>query len=135
MRHKLISLLVAASFFAPSAHAQRLNQQIVITSGTAIRVSTVSLPVDRLFVQSRHNNMGLVYLMDGVATGTACSASSASQLTAELGPGDATHPGQSYSDPQGANGFSPPDFTNLQNFCVDGSNSGDVVIVSYYKRN
>lgn len=130
------SLLLCLVFFAPPAHAERLNLQITITAGTPIRVEARSTKVDRLFVQLRHSaSAGTVYLMDGVPTTTVCNASDTTQLTAELGPGDATHPGSSYSDPQGANGNTVSDVTDLANFCVDGTHSGDVVIFSFYRRN
>ena len=131
---KLATVFVALMLAVLPISAERINAQYTITAGTPIRLYGISMKVDRLFLQSRHSNTGLIYLMAGVATSKTCNASDTSQLTAELGPGDATHPGNAFSDPQGANGTAPPDFEDLQNFCVDGTHSGDVVIVSFWHR-
>jgi hypothetical protein len=139
MRNKApLSLIVTLVLLAPPAHAQRMNLQITITAGSPIRLAATSTPVDRLMIQARHNPAGgdgIIYIMDGVAPSKTCNAADPTQLTAELGPGSATSPGQSYSDPQGANGISPPDFTDLANMCLDGTHSGDTAIVTYYARN
>jgi hypothetical protein len=139
MRNKsLFSLLVTLVMLAPPAHAERLNQQITIVAGTPIRLAARSTPVDRLMIQARHNpsgGNGIIYILDGVSPTKACNAADATQLTAELAPGTATSPGGSYSDPQGANGDSPPDFTDLAHMCIDGTHSGDIAIVTYYRRN
>lgn len=126
----LVSLLA----ILPVLDAERINQQITITAGTPIRVSGSKYLVNRLFVQSRATNTGLIYIMMGVPTANACSASNTTQLTAELGPGSTTSPGQSFSDPQGANGNSPADAEDLGQMCIDGTVNGDRVLVSYWHR-
>lgn len=128
----LIGFLI---IMAPIADAERINTQVTINAGTPVRLAGISTPVNRLFIQSLHSNTGLVYVLLGVPTATTCDATNTAQLTAELGPGDATHPGQSFSDPQGANGNSPSDYENLQTSCIDGSHTGDKVIVSFWRRN
>lgn len=134
MKHTIRLLLIVALLVAPMG-AERVNKQITITAGTPIRIATLATRENRLFIQSRHSNTGLIYIMLGVNPATTCNASSASQLSAELGPGDALHPGASFSDPQGANGNSPADYEDLSWACVDGTVNGDVVIISYWHRN
>ena len=125
--------LVGVLLVAPFLDAERVNQQITVTAGTPIRVTTIAgTYVNRLFIQSRHANTGVVYVLMGVKSATACDATNTSQLTAELGPGDATHPGGTLSDPQGANGNTPADSEDASMICIDGTNSGDVVIVSFW---
>jgi hypothetical protein len=136
MKHKsILSLLVLVVLLAPPAHAERINLMLTMT-GSPIRIAAQSTKVNRLFVQARHGNVGLVTVMLGVSTRVACnvSATNPSQISAELGPGDSLHPGQSLSDPQGATGDSPADFEDLALACVQGT-SGDQVIVSAWHRN
>ena len=128
-----IRLLLLLLLLAPPAHAQRVNLQITI-GASPVRIASIPTRVNRLFIQSRHSNAGLVYILLDVPVGTTCNASDSKQLTAELGPGDSTHPGASFSDPQGANGDSPPDYEDMGNACIAGTNAGDLVIVSYYQR-
>lgn len=132
---KILAILAVVALFVPQAGAERVNLQITITAGTPIRIAAQKTVVNRLMLQSRHGNTGLIYVLLGVKPTTTCNASSTSQLSAELGPGDSTHPGSSLSDPQGANGTTPPDGEDLAMACVDGTNSSDVVIVTYWKRN
>jgi hypothetical protein len=135
MTKRISAVLVLLLALASLTEAERRNMQVVIVAGTPVRLATTKTLVNRLFIQSRHSNTGLLYLMAGVPTSQTCSAANAAHLTAELGPGDATHPGSSYNDPQGANGNSPPDVEDLQNFCIDGTVNADVAIVSYWRRN
>jgi len=141
MKRLALSLLAILFLTAPLADARRVNVVasgggfLTITAGTPIRLAIKSTLVDRLFVQNRHNSTGLVYVMLGVPAATACSATDPSQLTAELGPGTSTSPGNSLSDPQGANGNTPSDREDLAMACIDGTHSGDTVIVSYWSTN
>lgn len=138
MPHKwFYSLLVTLVLLAPPAHAQRVNILITIAStGVAQRIAPSRTPEDRLLIQSRHGNVGLITVLMGVPVTTACSltATNPSQITAELGPGDSLHPGGSLSDPQGANGIAPPEFEDLGMACVVGT-AADEVIVSFWARN
>lgn len=134
MKKILAILAVVTSLVAPMG-AERINAQYTITAGTPIRVATQKTLANRLFIQSRHNNTGLVYVLMGVKPTTTCDATNTAHLSAELGPGDATHPGSSLSDPQGANGGTPPDAEDVSWLCLDGSHTGDVVIVSFWRRN
>ena len=134
------NLLAAVAFLvclASGALAQenRVNLQITITSGTPIRVYASTLKLNRLFIQSRHNNAGLIYVLLGVPPTLACNSSSASQLTAELGPGSSTQPGQSFSDPQGAPGNQISNAEDMSWACIDGTSSGDKVIISGWRSN
>lgn len=126
--------LAALLVVLPALNAERHNQQITITAGTPIRVQASKYLVNRLFVQSMIGNTGAVYIMLGVPTTAACNASNAAHLTAQLAPATATAPGGSFNDPQGANGNSPSDVEDLSQMCLDGSHSGDVVIVSSWHR-
>lgn len=116
---KIAVLLVALMLAAPLVDAARVNQQITITAGTGIRVTTIAgTYVSRIFIQSRHSNIGLIYVSLSVPSATACNASSASQLTAELGPGTSTSPGGSFNDPQGANGNTPSEAEMLLEYAL-----------------
>lgn len=114
--------------------AERINKQVTVTAGTPVRVALGTTKMNRLFLQSRHSNTGLIYVLMGVNPTKTCDATDATQLTAELGPGDSTHPGSSLSDPQGANGNSPSDYEDASWLCVDGTHTSDVVIISFWHR-
>lgn len=135
MIKRISAVLVLLLAFVSLTEAERANFQITITAGSPVRMKASKYLVNRLFVQSRHANTGLIYIMLGVNPTTTCSAANAAHLTAELGPGDATHPGQSFSDPQGANGMTPADSEDLAWACVDGTVTNDVLIVSGWHRN
>ena len=135
MIRPLLTSVAIILCFAIAGDSERINMQVTITAGTPVRLAGISTPVNRLFIQSLHSNTGIVDVLLGVPVATPCDATNAAQLTAELGPGDATHPGQSFSDPQGANGNSPSDYENLITSCIDGSHTGDKVIVSFWRRN
>lgn len=137
MIRNLQAMLVALALLltlSPDAMADRVNLQITITAGTPVRIATNRLFVDRLSIQSKHGNTGLVYVMLGVPAATTCDATNAAHLSGELGPGDATHPGGQFVDPQGANGMTPSDIEDLSLACIDGSHTADVVIVTFWRR-
>jgi len=134
-----ICVLLALAIAAVPLSAERFNFQFSVTAGTPQRISTNVLPffVDRLMIQSRHNNTGTIYIMLGVPLATTCNAAATSpyQLSAELGPGDATHPGAAFSDPQGATGNAPSEAEDLTLACIDGTVSGDKVVITGWHRN
>jgi hypothetical protein len=132
---KLSSLALAVLIAAIPLSAERWNHTITVTAGAPIRISAGTFPVNRLGIQARHGNTGLIYIMLGVSPSITCNAAADGQLTAELGPGDSLHPGNYFSDPQGANGMSPSDFEDLSWACIDGTVSGDKATVTGWHRN
>lgn len=131
-RISIVAMLLLAC--ASVTEAERLNFQITV-GASPVRISAVKLLANRFQIQSRHGNSGLVYILLGVNPTTTCDASNTAHLSAELGPGDATHPGQSLSDPQGAQGNSPPDVEDLSWACIAGTVPGDLVLVTVFRRN
>jgi hypothetical protein len=128
-----IALVVVCFIFL--LRAERVNMQVTVAVGTPVRLATQTTFANRLLIQAKHGNTGIIQVMLGVPVGTTCDPTNPAHLTAELGPGDATHPGSTLSDPQGANGNSPPDAENLALACVSGTVNSDVAIISYYRRN
>lgn len=128
----IVALLVLCVVMLP---AERLNMQIVVTAGTPIRIASQKMLASRFTIQSRHSNTGLIYVLLGVKPTTACDATNTTQLSLELGPGDATHPGQSMSDPQGANGMTPADAEDLSWACIDGTVNGDKALITLWRKN
>lgn len=131
---KVSAILLCLLLLALPMSAERWNKSIVITPGTPIRIMAQTFRVNRLLIQSKHASTGTVFIMLGVPASKTCNASDTSQLSAELGPGDTTHPGGSLSDPQGANGDSPSDAEDLSMACLDGT-AADTVIVTGWHRN
>ena len=128
----ICKLLLAASVFVALLPGQfvppgRKNFKITITAGTPQRVSATPLVVDRYIIQMAigGTGSGLICIVP-VATTPAASCATAGQLSGQLAPASATAPGGSWSDGVSNSGGS----INLQTVWVDGSNSGDVVIVS-----
>lgn len=132
-----ISVAILALVLVQQVDAIRSNQQITIAAGTPVRIaSQPGTFVTHLFVQSKHSNSGLVYLLLGVPATTTCDATNAAHLTAELGPGDSTHPGATpWIDPPATSGSRPQDSEDMSLGCLDGTHSGDVVIVSFWRIN
>lgn len=132
---KLSAIFLCLLLLALPMSAERWNMQIVVTAGTPIRIMTQTFRVNRLLIEARHGNTGLIYIMLGVPGSKTCNASDTTQLSAEIGPGDASHPGGSMSDPQGANGDSPSDAEDLSMACIDGTVNGDKAIITGWHRN
>lgn len=132
---RILSALASIALLVAPMGAERVNSQVTITAGTPIRIATQKTMENRILIQSRHSNSGIIYVLMGVNPNKACNASDTSQLTAELGPGDSLHPGASLSDPQGASGNTISDAEDVSWMCLDGTNSSDVAIVSYWRRN
>lgn len=134
---KIIFLAVILFAAAVQLGAERWNFQVTVTAGTAQRIATGPIPffLDRLMIQSRSKNTGTALIMLGVPLATPCSATSTSQLSAELGPGDTLHPGGTLSDPQGANGNPPSEVEDMRLACLDGTVSGDKLLVTGWHRN
>jgi hypothetical protein len=142
MKRLLASLIAILFVAAPLADARRVNLVasgggfLTITAGTPIRLAITKTLVDRLFIEGRHGaSTGIIYVMLGVPVATTCNAADPSQLTAELAPATATAPGIAFNDPVGANGNTPSDREDLALACIDGTHTGDTVIVSYWSTN
>jgi hypothetical protein len=111
----------------------RVNTVITITSGTPIQVTTnKTVTADRLLIQSLTGGSGIVQICI-VKPGVTPSAKGggSGQLAAQLAPASSTAPGGSYSD------VSPASQTAgilLNTIFIDGTHSGDTVVVSYNVR-
>lgn len=131
----LIVLAAAALIFAPTGGiaAARVNKEFTIVAGTPRNVATevttaviTDIPylVTRIFIQMKTAGTGLGYVMADVPRGTVGSQSNTKHKTAELAPATATAPGASYSD-------TDPGGIDISLMWIDGSVSGDKVIISY----
>lgn len=119
----------------------RQNLKVTITAGTPVNVGLLVDPtgapvfVDRLFIQMAIGGTGVGYVMDLDAyppgTVPAAAGATAGQLTAQLTPASAALPGGTYGDTS-----SPRDGTgiDLSTLWLDGSHTGDTVIVSFNRR-
>lgn len=127
---------VCVCMVAMALHAQissfvppgRKNYLITVTSGTPIQVSSVPVTIDRGLIQmdiAASGGYGSICIVP-VGTTPAAQCATMGQLGARLAPGTATAPGGSYSDFVAASGGS----INLQTIWIDGSHTGDPVIVS-----
>jgi len=110
----------------------RLNTTITITAGTPINVAVAlsaqaKVPVksaNRIFVQLDIGGTGNGSVLSGVPVLDTPSATNAAHLTARLAPATSTAPGGSYAD------VNPQADIDLTKFWIDGSHTGDPVIVS-----
>lgn len=113
----------------------RINRTITITSGTPIQLATVPTYANRVFIQMLSGGTGIGYVMDmsNYLTSVTPNHSTSGHLTAQLQPASSTAPGGSYSDAaDSAPGSGPIDISRIY---IDGSNSGDTVVISYDLRN
>lgn len=140
--------LILLSLFAASLFAQnRYNLLITVTAGTPIQVTAglacpnCPLLVDRTLIQMVHGGTGIGYVMDlsqyfisgSLPASVTPNHATAGQLTAELAPASATAPGGSYSD--SVTGSPGGGAIDLSHIWLDGSHTGDTIIVTYKLRN
>ena len=111
----------------------QVNRIQTFSTGTAYRVATTHTQINSLFVQSLPGNTGLIYILFADPSLT-CVASTTSQIVAELGPGSATQPGQSFTFPSNDAAQSQAGGTDASFWCAAGS-TGDSAIISYNIRN
>lgn len=116
-------LLAFFTLLLPAATG-RVTKTLTITAGTPIRLATSVTLVDRLVIQMKHGGSGLGYVMDGITSGT---PSIGANNPVELAPASANAPGGTYQD-------SSPLGIDISQIWIDGSNSGDIVGVSYFAR-
>jgi hypothetical protein len=111
--------------FGQAVNGQRITQTLTIAAGTPIRLATSVTLADRIVVEMKHGGSGLGYVMDGIPNGTTPSTTSNNPI--ELAPATSTAPGGIYAD-SSAIGI------DISQIWIDGANSGDKVLVSYYRR-
>ncbi len=122
----LIAVLMLL-FPVAGGSSTRYNRTITVTAGTPIQLSTVQhANVRALFIQMAIGGSGYGAVMAGILNGRVPSKTASTDLTAQLAPSSSTAPGSSYSD-------SNEKGVDLYTIWVDGSNSGDLIIVSYDK--
>lgn len=103
-----------------------------VTAGTAIRVTNHSVLVSSLFFQMKTGGTGRGYVL-AAPKGVTCAVNGVgTTLIAELQPATSTAPGgnatiPSNPDPQGG--------IDASLYCVDGSNTGDIITIAGNLRN
>lgn len=110
----------------------RINKAVTVTAGTPVNIwtgtnsaDTVPVMARSVFIQMKHAGTGLGYVLAGISRNRTPSTSNSSDLTAELAPATATAPGGSYSDDSELMGI------DANSIWVDGSVTGDVIIISF----
>jgi len=132
---KICAIVISLLMFASVVGAERGNLEFTLTAGSPQRIASQKYLVNRLMIQNRAgSSQGIILVMLGVNPNVTCNASNTAHLTAELGPGDATHPGATFSDPQGANGNSPADAEDLAWACLDTTVTGTKAKVTFWHR-
>ena len=134
MKKLIVALLVGSLLAIPLFPDVLLGKQITVTAGTAIRVTTGNLMASSILIQMKHGGSGVGYVLYADPSATCNVGAAGTTLVAELAPANPLAPGGSFTYPSNNDsttqqgGFSPA------YFCVDGSNSGDVIIVSWSQR-
>lgn len=132
LRRAALCLLALAATIYPGP---RYNKIYTVAAGTPIQLATVTTPANRVFIQMLTGGSGSGYVMDvsSYVAGTTPAHTTSGELVAQLCPATSTAPGCSYSDTAGsAPGSGAIDISKLW---IDGSNSGDTLVVSYDLRN
>ena len=129
LSHKLLTVALIFCMVMLASDAQ-FGKQITVTAGTPIRLVNTRTMVSSLLIQMKHggSGLGLVYNADPAI---ACSAGT---LVAELAPATATSPGGSYTFPSNGSATTESSGFDINYVCVDGSNSGDVLVTSWNVR-
>jgi hypothetical protein len=139
-RFASLALLLSLAIALIGQTGPRINQTFTIAAGTPINVasgttttaSNAPVYAARVFIQmlSGCSSCGQGYVMDGINYPRVPSHSNSTDLTATLAPATSTAPGGSYSDNSlGNNG----QLIDVNRLWIDGSHTGDTVVVSYFK--
>lgn len=107
---------------------RRWKALITVTAGTPIFVAAGQTPImaDRVLIQMRHGGTGLGLVYDDVPVGmTAAEVAAGGDLAVELAPASSTAPGGTYADLGSV---------DLRTVAIDGSNSGDTILVDAHLR-
>ena len=128
MRRLIAIIVILAAGVSPALPTDaQYGRQITVTAGTPIRVVSTRTLVASVFVQMKHggSGLGLIYSAN---PSESCSAGT---LVAELSPASPTAPGGAYVFPSNDSAGTQQGGYDMNWLCVDGSNSGDVMIVSW----
>lgn len=132
---KKVIAIAALLLVAIPAWTEPFNgSTISVTAGTAIRILTTGpdLVVTSIFFQMATGGTGRGYVLYA-PSGVTCNRGSAGTTTVgELSPASATAPGGSLTVP-----MNPDPYGGLvaNHWCIDGSHTGDGLIVSFNVRN
>ena len=133
--------LLAFMLFVVGVSAEPQQGRIItITAGTAIRLilnPTTVKPVlaNSMLIQVQHAGSGLVYVLNANPQQTCALGNATTTEVAELAPATSTEPGGSFTFPSNGSATNGSSGFDVRYWCVDGSNSGDTVIVSWDVRN
>ncbi len=108
-------------------NGRRFKALITITAGTPIFVTSgaEAVKADRIQIQMLHGGAGRGLVYDDVPPGTLpADVAAVAGQPAELAAADANNPGGEYTDNAGNGSI------DLREIAVDGSNTGDQVLVN-----
>ncbi len=135
MKRALAIFSILAFAAAPMFTSDQWNSKtITVTAGTAIRVVNNSVRVDSILVQMLTGGSGRGYVLNSNPQNTCTKGAAGTAFVAELGAASATSPGASATIPSNGSAANTQGGLDLQYFCVDGSNSGDTILVSWNPR-
>lgn len=130
---KLLALFSLAFLItAPLSSEPWGGKLITVTAGTAIRIVTISTRVSSFVAQMATAGTGRGYLLYAPIGVTCTNGGAGTTLIAELQPATSTAPGGNVTVPSNTDPYGGID---LAGYCVDGSNSGDVINVAFNIRN
>lgn len=121
----LTVLVPGLAFGQANNNGQRITTTLTITAGTPIRLATSITLCDRIVIEMKHGGSGLGYVMDGIPNGTTPAIATNNPI--ELSAATSTGPGGAYNDASALG-------IDVSQIWIDGGNSGDKVIVWYFKR-
>jgi|SRR5579885_672964 len=127
----IISLLVLTSL--PMTSEPWGGAAITITAGTAIRLAKNRTMASSIFFQMATGGTGRGYVLFAPSGVTCANGGAGTTKIAELSPATTTAPGGSVTIPLNVDPQNPQVDVSL--YCVDGSNNGDVMNVSWNIRN
>lgn len=126
----LVGLLLLACM---TGYTEPVNGRVItVTAGTAIRITTDPVLATSILFQMRTGGTGRGYVLYAPQGVTCANGGAGTTLVGEIAPASATAPGGSLSIPSNTD---PVGGIYPRSFCVDGSNSGDGINVSWNVRN
>lgn len=121
----LLAIVVLGLSLQTRLPAARVGRIITVAAGTPVQLATQSTLVRRIFIQMQAGGTGMGYVMDGVTVGTTPVANT--NPTVQLAAATASAPGGNYSDASQTSAYD----IDLQKIWIDGSHTGDTILVSY----
>jgi hypothetical protein len=132
MKRLLFVLAALILLVAPASTEPWGGKAVTVSAGTAVRLVPNRTIATSLFFQMKTGGSGKGYILYAPTSVTCALNGTGTTFIAELQPATSTAPGGNAVIPSNPDPYGGVD---VSLYCVDGSNSGDVITTSWNTRN